>query len=579
MTKQHSAFNFLLFFLALFITRVASAQPEIIDTAQTYSDAIGTQVYNYQEDNSPLDPTESLKKFHTDQFVKSDKYVLNFGIAAKPVWIAFEVNNSADTTIKRYLTFETSWLDKIELYIVTNNQIVKQYTLGDIYPFDERPIDERFFSISHDFPAGHTTILARIETPDPLVLPIYFSSSEQHQARYLKQGYLYGLLYGALLSLLAYNFILYFSLGLRRYLFYSIHLGVFILTNMAYTGHGYQWFWPNSPLWQQWANPIFMTIFGTSGLIFATHFLNTKKLYPYIHKTVIIIFSIFLGLLILALLRQDQVLALVSAFAFISSYALILITMGVVSLYSGNKSAQFFLLATVTAGITASISAASLLDIIAFTDLRYHAAEIGMVFDAIFLALALVHLFRVAEAKKLAAENMARIDPLTSLNNRRAFYEFASVVWNGSLRKNNEVSIIMLDIDKFKVLNDTFGHTTGDDILIQISQLLKSENRAGDVLARWGGEEFIILLPDTTEQDAITIAERLRREIAALSVTFEHKNIILSASFGVASKIINNSASIDKLISSADQYLYHAKVTGRNRVCSSKDLNEQALII
>jgi len=556
----------------IFISSAFPSQAESISTSNTYSNTIGTYVSFHQEQDSPLSVSQSLQKFNEGQFSQSNSPVLNFGIANKPVWLAINIANPSTSAIKKQLSFETSWLDAIEIFLITNQQIVDQYKMGDSFPFEERPVNNRFFSINHAFTSGQTTVLVRIESQDPLMLPIYFSDLDQAQARDLQQGYFYGFVYGAVSALLAYNFILFLSLRLRRYLFYSIYLGFFLLTNISYSGHGFQWLWPQSSHWQQWANPILMHAFGISGLLFATSFLNTKKHFPRIYKTVVLISSLFLILLLISLLIASKPLALLSAFALMTSFALFLIILALLALQNGNRAVVFFLIASVTAAITASITAASVWGLLPYTDLSYHAVEYGMVFDTVMLALALAYLFQITEQKKLEAENMARIDPLTSLNNRRAFNEFASIIWKASYRKDNDLSLIMIDLDHFKNINDTFGHKSGDEILIQLSQLLKSENRAGDLLARWGGEEFIILLPDTSEHDAVAISERFRKKISQLSVNIAKENISLTASFGVASKVDINE-SIDDLITRADNYLYHAKQTGRNRVSSIRDFN------
>jgi len=394
----------LIFFIALFSSNIISANSTVLDTSNIYTNAIGNYVSFYQEEDNAMSTAQSLQKFNDGQFIQSGKPVLNFGLTKKPVWIAFKVNNSSSSPAEKRLTIEAPWLDKISLSLITNNQISTQYELGDSYSFEHRPINERFVSVSYNFPVGETTVLARIESADPLVIPLYLSTIEQQQAKIQKNNYLYGLLYGALLSLLAYNFMLFLSLGLSRYLFYSIHLLIFIALNLSYTGHGYQWFWPQSLLWQQWSVPILMHIFGLSGLLFASQFLNSKQLFPRIHKSVLLISGLFISLLLFSMLMGDQSLALLSSIIFISAYGWILITMAVLSLINGNKAARFFLLATVTAAISASITATAASGLIPFNDLTVHAAEIGMVFDAIFLALALAHFFRVSEEKKVAAE-------------------------------------------------------------------------------------------------------------------------------------------------------------------------------
>lgn len=154
--------------------------------------------------------------------------------------------------------FETAWLDKIDVYFLQRDQVTNSYRTGDNLPFLERPLNHRFFVMGHDFAQGETTILIRIESADAMVLPIYFMSTEKLNDRDVLQAYSYGFMYGVILALVAYNFMLYIGLRIVPYLLYSLYLLFFLALNAAYTGHGYQWLWAESPQWQQWANPILM---------------------------------------------------------------------------------------------------------------------------------------------------------------------------------------------------------------------------------------------------------------------------------------------------------------------------------
>jgi diguanylate cyclase (GGDEF)-like protein len=163
-------------------------------------------------------------------------------------------------------------------------------------------------------------------------------------------------------------------------------------------------------------------------------------------------------------------------------------------------------------------------------------------------------------------ERLARTDYLTELNNRRAFYEIANQVWSTAIRSKRDVSLILLDIDRFKAFNDNYGHALGDSVLVLVASVLKNSAREGDVVARWGGEEFIILLPETNVVAALAFAERLRKLISELRINFGQASLSITASFGVFQRD-DLCQSIDELTFSADKCLYQAKSEGRNRVC------------
>ena len=129
------------------------------------------------------------------------------------------------------------------------------------------------------------------------------------------------------------------------------------------------------------------------------------------------------------------------------------------------------------------------------------------------------------------------------------------------------MSLLILDIDGFKSINDSFGHAQGDMVLRHTAKTLLQTARAGDILSRWGGEEFILFMPETELEDAVNVAHRIREKLAAIRFEVNGKPLSFTASFGIA-HYTGEIGSLDGLISSADIYLYRAKEQGRNRVAS-----------
>lgn len=161
---------------------------------------------------------------------------------------------------------------------------------------------------------------------------------------------------------------------------------------------------------------------------------------------------------------------------------------------------------------------------------------------------------------------LAASDGLTGLANRRRFWEQAKLELGRSRRYGFELCLVMLDIDKFKTINDGFGHAAGDEVLRRLAEVMKTALRETDVAGRLGGEEFGVLLPQTGETEAQIIAERLRQAVMATIVTYEGSSIRFTISLGLASAWKNEN-SVDDLMKRADMALYQAKETGRNRVC------------
>jgi diguanylate cyclase (GGDEF)-like protein len=160
-------------------------------------------------------------------------------------------------------------------------------------------------------------------------------------------------------------------------------------------------------------------------------------------------------------------------------------------------------------------------------------------------------------------------DGLTQLNNYQHFYELLHKEIYRAVRYKSALSLIIADIDDFKVINDTFGHLAGDHAIKAVAQCLSHSVRASDHLARYGGEEFAVILPKTSLEDAMTLAERLRQEIQSLKIVYEEKTISLAMSFGVASAPVEQGIAEEELVKKADQALYEAKAEGKNRCCAA----------
>ncbi|MGB9768438.1 MAG: GGDEF domain-containing protein [Dictyoglomus turgidum] len=158
-------------------------------------------------------------------------------------------------------------------------------------------------------------------------------------------------------------------------------------------------------------------------------------------------------------------------------------------------------------------------------------------------------------------EELSIKDDLTGLYNRRKIdqeLEKCLYIWE---RYNRPFSIIIIDIDDFKKINDTYGHLIGDMVLEKISKIIRENIRKSDIASRWGGEEFLILLPETNLQNATLVAEAFRRKIEEANFGIDEK---ITVSVGVAN--IENNESIDSLIQRADKNLYKAKESGKNKV-------------
>ncbi|MDR3333633.1 MAG: diguanylate cyclase [Treponema sp.] len=168
-------------------------------------------------------------------------------------------------------------------------------------------------------------------------------------------------------------------------------------------------------------------------------------------------------------------------------------------------------------------------------------------------------------------EKLSLIDPLTDIPNRRAFNDRIQMEWKRAIREKNPLSFLMIDLDNFKHYNDTYGHLQGDRLLKTVAQIfVDSAKRPADMSIRWGGEEFAVLLPHTDLKAAHIIAERIRSRVESTQVPITGGTLMTSItlSIGLASIVPTQDSSINDFIALADKYLYQAKDTGKNRICS-----------
>jgi len=167
---------------------------------------------------------------------------------------------------------------------------------------------------------------------------------------------------------------------------------------------------------------------------------------------------------------------------------------------------------------------------------------------------------------------LATTDELTGLWNRRRFIEMLQAECRRADRSGADVALAMLDVDRFKAVNDTFGHAFGDRVLQAVATRLNREARTTDIVARYGGEEFMVLMPDTSADEAFNAAERIRRRIAAHSVTDGPRSVDITVSIGISARRADDPADADTLVRLADEALYAAKQAGRNRTRTWADL-------
>ena len=559
-----------LLFIIVVITTLFSSLGycQALDIAQENNSALGSFATIITESEEAKSVADVLLEFQQGGGYQSKVNYLTFGLNSDAQWLIVPIENHTLFTIKKRVAIETSWLDSVDLYLYSDEKILIQQHLGDKYPYDSRVIDSRYFELDINFPIERSVLLIRIESPDPMVIPLYIRDIEKHYQALTVESFRYGIVYGAIIALMLYNLFIAVSIKSRANLLYSLYMFAFMLMNISYTGHGFSWFWSGSVIFQQWSNIVFMTGHVVVGLLFSIEFLllyrNARKLYHFVLICILLVVT-SIGL---SILFDNHAVSIKLAFINTFIFSLLIMTLGVIAIIKKIQSAHYFFFATLMGIGGALITCSTVWGLIEYNAIAYLSVEIGMMLEAIILSLALAEKYNRIETEKNSAIQLANIDPLTQLNNRRAFYADCQNLLQSAQNNKHEISVIMIDLDDFKYFNDAYGHEVGDTILKEVALILAQESRGNDVLARWGGEEFIVVLPDTSLALAVLIAERFRVAINKEIILKVPDKLVISASIGVASSLIygKDKNELKELINLADKLLYKAKSLGKNCV-------------
>ena len=552
-------------------------QAKVLRLTDVPAQSLGTQADFLVEEGQPLNLAQAQALQREGRFRQGEHPTLNFGIGARPVWVHLELTNPTDKPVAMRLLAGVTWIDQLDAFVVQTDRIAAHWQTGDARANGDGLAPALGYSLPLSFGAGRNDLFLRVASIDPMVLPVELLSEEMFSQRQRRMGYIYGFIYGFLAALCAYNLLLFVGLGERSYLYYSLYLISFIAANLAYTGHGLAWLWPGQMLIQRYVILVLMVVFAASGLLFASRFLALAEHAPRALNLVRWFCGLGLGVMGLSLLAGSQLGAALVAFSFLSLFSVGMILLGVLAVRSGWELGRYFLAAAMFGAVGAGFTTLAVWGWLPFMASTYHAVEAGVIIEATLLALALAYQMRHHQRISLRAEQLARLDPLTELHNRRAFLELAGMTWSLAERGDRPLSLIMIDIDHFKQINDQHGHEAGDRVLVEFARLLDRQKRAGDILARWGGEEFILMLPETDLTHATAFAERLRLSLSTSPLPLRHGNVVLAASFGVAER--TRQSRLEDLIGAADIQLYEAKKQGRNRVssmCSTSVLRQSS---
>ncbi len=546
------------------------------------------------------------------QWQEAQGGAVGLGFRSAPHWFRFELEPMPGDARKRYLQIPEALLNRIDVFVVRDGEVVHQQSMGQDFPFDQRPVAHRSFVMPVELSGERPSrFYVRIQANSSLQFePIFWDPQAFSESTRL-ESIASGLFYGFMLMMLVYNLFTYFVVRDRSYLYYIFVVAVFMLFMGSLHGDAYQFLWPGQVWWNETSVTFAVAALSVVTFIFTISFLELRQNWPrayYVLSAMLVFAFVLVGLSFV--LDYNLTIRINSMTGLIVMPTVMFV--GIVMWSRGHHHARYFVMAWLAWMLGISILALSKFGVLPYNAVTANGAQLGVVLKAVLLSFGLGDRINQERAGRLRAqeeliaakesvnqelearvkartseletalqkletvnqflEEVSNTDQLTGLANRHCFVRRYHEEYKRAHRHQYPISIILMDIDHFKWFNDTYGHIAGDECLKAVSQALSRQvTRAGDVLARYGGEEFIVLLNGTALEGACTLAERLRDEVAQLTLHFDGATVPVTVSLGVADQIPQSLNHSEQLIQNADDALYAAKEHGRNRVCRYPD--------
>ncbi len=523
----------------------------------------------------------------------------SFGFNPSIFWVRFTVHLDNSFSDSLLLLLEYPLLDDVRLFIKNGSEINRQTTTGDTYSFSQREIIYRDFLFKLGQMPGQTqTYYMRLETEGSMQIPLSLWSSFEFIEKADSSALVYGIYYGVMLVLMIAAAVAYFQLRDFLYLSYSFYLFSFLMFQLALNGFGFQYIWPDLMDWVNRLNSISIGLVVVSGFIFCGTFLRVwqqQDAFKYFY-------NVFIGIGIISILisifGNFSLSVKIAAGAGVLLPPIVIVS-NISAVMSGYRPARFFLFAWGIFLVGVFVAGLVYFGIVERTFYTHNSMQIASLLEILILGYVLMeNVKKLYNEKNIATVNannylqqlneglesqvkertkeleeknkllsdLALHDSMTGLLNHNTSIDHLKVMSTAALRYAHSLSVVMLDIDHFKQINDKYGHPAGDKVIVAIADVLQKSLRESDSCGRYGGEEFILLLTQTSIENAIALAESIRVKISQIIIQ-EIDGIPITASFGVAA--FNHTDPTVDLISESDKALYRAKENGRNQIVSS----------
>lgn len=595
---------FLLVLLAPFSVAHAGTGVTLVEGKDAYP--LGHHLAYLEDKTGNLTLEDVRSEAYDGHFTASTSKSLNFGFTKSTYWFRLDIHNQDSPVSYWLLENQYPLLDYVDAYLIHPGSLPVEKRSGDRLPFSQREVKHQHVMFGVPLSKGQSVrVYIRVSTESSMQMQkAQLLNTKGLQVRDHEERFFSGIYYGIVIAMLLFNLMIFLSIRDITYLYYVQYIFGWILFQMSLGGLAYEYLWPDFPDLGNSAHPFFIGFSYFAVLQFSRHFLKLKENLPRLDKFLLVLVAMSVLQMTASCFASYTIAIKMGTLCAMTGTVLVFAT-GVIAWRRGIRQAKYFMLAWSVLLASILVYALKTFGILPTVFITEYGLQIGSSLEVVLLSFALAHRMRLlkeenARIQKNSTEmleqrvrertaeldrTLARLeeanekltslsytDGLTGVKNRAYFDKLFEVEWRRAQRAREPLSALILDIDHFKDVNDKYGHLVGDICLKQVAECVRRiVSRAGDEVFRFGGEEFIVLLPSTAQEGAARLAELVRSQIEALAITVDDQHIRITVSIGIATLIPDENCDRESLIAKADAAMYEAKNAGRNRVCAYID--------
>lgn len=583
--------------LVLLFPAAAFSSAPIIDVSDDFKGLDLLPYASVLEDPGGTLTLEQIRQpEHGARFVPLTQTGNSFGFSRSAYWLRFSVRVSDAAQHTLLLELGHASIDDVVFYAQESVGVYSSVATGEARPFASREVPHRSFVFRLPAQSGQLrTHYLRLASEGSVQIPLSLWSANAFIEYLDRVNLLFGIYFGVMLLLTLAALASYVRLRDRLFAYYAFYLFSYLLFQASITGFSYQYFWPGWPSMSSRFTSAFVGLAVIGALVFSASFLDIRKRQPMLFWVYRLHLTLALLTILLSLLG-DYVLAVKAAALVGLSLPPVVFVATLASVLGGYRPARYFL-AGWSIFLTGIFSAGLLhLGLLPHRFVTAYSMQIGSTLEVLLLTYALTEKIdglRRAKEQALAQANtymnqlnselermvaertaeltlrnqrlaeLARLDSMTGLLNHRSAMQELDSRTQDARAQGQELAVLMFDIDRFKSINDRYGHPIGDKVIESVAAILKDVTTEHSLCGRMGGEEFMLIVPGLGRVGALKLGQGIRRAVAELEIR-EAADLRITVSVGIA--VMRDLPVRADLIRAADRALYQAKTGGRDQV-------------